>query len=144
MKKKVTRRDFIEKAAKLAGVVALSTFGDWCFLANKASAGLPGISVGDSKEIIELSKLKEHQAVNFMYKKLQGILIYYNDEVRAFENICTHRKGPTVLKGDKIVCRWHGATFDPLTGEALSKPAPEGSKLKAIPVEIKEGKIVII
>jgi nitrite reductase/ring-hydroxylating ferredoxin subunit len=70
-------------------------------------------------------------------------LLYNDGEIKAFENICTHKGGPSKLKQDKLVCQWHGAIFEPLTGEALKGPAPKGSKLPAIELEEREGSIYV-
>jgi nitrite reductase (NADH) small subunit len=42
--------------------------------------------------------------------------------ISAMDNVCLHRGGPLgqgTIEGDKLVCPWHGWTFDPRTGEAV-------------------------
>jgi len=44
----------------------------------------------------------------------------------AIENECTHEGGPLgqgLLRGDRVLCPWHGAEFDVTTGAVLSPPA---------------------
>src|SRR5256885_6588783 len=44
-----------------------------------------------------------------------------NGTISAMDNVCLHRGGPLgqgVIEGDKIVCPWHGWSFDPVTGAA--------------------------
>jgi nitrite reductase (NADH) small subunit len=45
-------------------------------------------------------------------------------EICAMDNVCPHWGGPLGrgrIKGGKIVCPWHGWTFDPKTGETPRK-----------------------
>ena len=70
-------------------------------------------------------------------------MVYNNGNFKAFENICTHKKGPSRLKGGKLVCQWHGAQFDPLTGKAIKGPAPAGSKLNEIKIKNVKGKLFV-
>ena len=47
----------------------------------------------------------------------------------AIDETCTHKGGPLShgeVKGNKVTCPWHGATFDVMTGEAVGPPAPIG------------------
>jgi len=42
-------------------------------------------------------------------------------KVSAMDNVCLHRGGPLgqgVVEADKIICPWHGWTFDRQTGAA--------------------------
>jgi nitrite reductase (NADH) small subunit len=44
-----------------------------------------------------------------------------NGQISAMDNVCLHRGGPLgqgLLVGNKIVCPWHGWTFDTQTGAA--------------------------
>ena len=47
----------------------------------------------------------------------------------AIDDTCTHKGGPLSageVKGGKVTCPWHGATFDLITGEVVGPPAPVG------------------
>ena len=76
----------------------------------------------------------------------EGILLNLGGKFKAFVNSCPHMAGPVELErceGDACVlkCQWHGATFDPETGKALTAPAPEGSGLRELNVIIEDDKI---
>ncbi|MDO8500095.1 MAG: Rieske (2Fe-2S) protein [bacterium] len=76
----------------------------------------------------------------------EGILVNIGGKLKAYVNSCPHMNGPTELEqcGDGacvLKCKWHGATFEPETGKALSAPAPEGSALRGLDVIIEDNKI---
>lgn len=145
MSKKITRKEFLEKSVKtviaVAGITACGRL-----LSGEAwgASDADEIKVGADKFLISVEDLKKKHAVTFMYNGKKSILLCLKEEIRAFENICTHKGGPNKLAGNKLLCQWHGATFDPLTGQATKPPAPKGSKLTAIKLEAKDGKIFLV
>lgn len=56
-------------------------------------------------------------------------------EVVAFADACLHLGGPLEFKDGRFVCSWHGACFD-ARGARESGPAPAGSRLMRVPVEV--------
>ncbi len=61
----------------------------------------------------------------------------------AMDNVCVHRGGPLaegVVDGNKIVCPWHGWTFDVSTGACVNVP---GARVAVYPMKI-EGDDVLI
>ena len=144
MNNTISRREFLEKSAKtVLSLAAITACGDLFSLKALAKVNIDEVKVGADNLILKVQDLKEREAVNFKYNGKKAILLYNNGEIKAFQNICTHEGGPTKLVGKKLVCQWHGANFDPLTGAALKRPAPVGSHLTSIPLTIKEGKIYI-
>jgi nitrite reductase/ring-hydroxylating ferredoxin subunit len=144
MENKMTRRDFIKTSGKtVLTALALTACADLFKLGHAAETPLKEITVRDDNFIITADELKNAQAVNFIYKGKKSILLYNDGQIRAFENICTHKGGPTALKDNALVCEWHGAAFNPLTGEALKKPAPDGSTLPAVAIKELDGKIFV-
>ena len=76
----------------------------------------------------------------------EGILLNLAGKFKAFVNSCTHKEGPVRLEQCEddaciLKCQWHGATFDPETGRALSAPAPEGSGLRELNIIVEDDKI---
>lgn len=56
----------------------------------------------------------------------------------AIDDACSHAGGSLAegpVAGSVVTCPWHGATFDILTGAALSDPAYEGVKAYGVKVE---------
>lgn len=145
MSERISRKDFLVKGAQAAFVVSgLTACGKLlsgeAFAASKAA----GITVGEDGFLLSVEDLQKQGAVSFQNNGKKAILLYNDGEIRAFQNVCTHRGGWTKLVGKKLVCQWHGAVFDPLTGKAIKPPAPKGSQLKAISVGIKDGKIFLV
>lgn len=145
MREPISRKEFLKRSAlaalSVAGITACGkVLSGPAFAENAADE----ISVGSDKMLLSVEDLKTRGAVNFMYNGKKSILLYNNGEIRAFENICTHKGGPTKASGDKLVCQWHGAVFDPLTGESQKSPAPKGSRLTAIKLDIKDGRVFLL
>ena len=69
----------------------------------------------------------------------------FQGEVRAVLSRCPHMGGPVSLAPDapELVCAWHEASFDPLTGNRRDGQAPPGSCLETLPVEIVDGEVWI-
>jgi len=142
--KKLTRREFLELGVQTAvTMVTLTACGKVFAMGKVLNKKIEEITVGEDNFIITLEELRQYQAVNFILKGKKSILIYNSGQVKAFENICTHKGGPTSLKEGSLVCQWHGEVFDPLTGEALRGPAPKGSKLTPISLEEHDGKMYV-
>ena len=60
-----------------------------------------------------------------------------------FTDNCPHLDLPIcngTVTDERIVCPWHGASFDPKTGNALSLPA--ASDLQAVPFEVRNGELM--
>ncbi|MBU2102600.1 MAG: Rieske (2Fe-2S) protein [Candidatus Omnitrophota bacterium] len=144
MDKKISRREFLKKGTQIvAGAVALSACGDLFSMDLFTKRNINEVAAGDDNFVVYLSVLEKDKAVNFMYKEKKAIVLYNGGDVKAFENICTHKGGLTKLVSDKLVCQWHGALFDPVTGIALKGPAPSGSRLPSIPVRVRDEKIYV-
>lgn len=65
------------------------------------------------------------------------------DGLAAMDNVCVHRGGPLgqgVVDGNKIICPWHGWTFDLNTGAATHDPH---ARVRTFPVKV-EGEQVLI
>jgi nitrite reductase (NADH) small subunit len=61
----------------------------------------------------------------------------------AIDNVCVHRGGPLaqgVVDGNKIICPWHGWTFDANTGACTHNPS---ARVAVYPIRI-EGDDVLI
>jgi nitrite reductase (NADH) small subunit len=64
-------------------------------------------------------------------------------KITAMDNVCFHRGGPLgqgVIDEGKLVCPWHGWTFDPITGEALHNRA---AKVAIYPIKVENGDVLI-
>jgi nitrite reductase (NADH) small subunit len=66
-----------------------------------------------------------------------------NGRVTAMNNACLHRGGPLgqgVIEGGKVVCPWHGWTWDPVTGQAGHNPA---ATVAVYPLKIENGEVLV-
>jgi nitrite reductase/ring-hydroxylating ferredoxin subunit len=70
-----------------------------------------------------------------------AVLINANGMFRAYINTCDHEGGPVVLDEGTLVCQWHEAQFDPVTGALQQGPAT--GPLSAIPVTLKDGGVYL-
>ena len=60
------------------------------------------------------------------------------ERIRAAANVCLHFGGPLDCDG-KLVCQWHGASFDMASGDRLEGPAPKGSRLMFLSTRVEDG-----
>jgi nitrite reductase/ring-hydroxylating ferredoxin subunit len=75
----------------------------------------------------------------------KGILINKGGKLRAYVNRCTHMGGPvSMCREGTLRCAWHGADFDPETGEAIQGQAPAGTFLKTVELVEENGMILAI
>jgi len=64
---------------------------------------------------------------------------------RMYVDLCPHLDLPLsggTVRGDRLICKWHGASFDTDTGEALTLPAT--CPLTSVQVKQDEGKLYAI
>lgn len=82
-------------------------------------------------------------------EEIEFFALRQGGSVRGFVNECPHQGLPlnggedSCLNGDggRILCGVHGATFDLVTGQALSGPAlPDGCLMK-VPLTIVDGEV---
>lgn len=143
MDKKMSRGDFLKIGLSVSlGAIAITACGDILAMGEK-KLEIGDIAVGEDNFVITKADLEENKYVNFTFKGKQCILLYNDGQIKAYENICTHKGGKTELQGKQLVCLWHGAIFDPLTGKALKGPAPLDSKLPEVVFREQDGKIYV-
>lgn len=76
----------------------------------------------------------------------KGLVIRWNDELKAYRNLCPHWSTPLDEDGDRLfdhgsralICQTHGALFEPASGQCISGPC-FGEALKELRVERAEG-----
>ncbi len=131
---KMSRRAFFKKSAVIGlGITGLNIINA-CSNANAVNL--------KSKKITAVNKIKNNQIFAFEYQGQKGFLIKYQDKFYAYENKCVHRGGPIEnVSGDKMVCSWHGAKYNPQTGEHLSGPG--NGTLNKIDITVKDGAVWI-
>jgi nitrite reductase/ring-hydroxylating ferredoxin subunit len=52
--------------------------------------------------------------------------------------------GPLERVDDEFACQWHAARFDVATGNRVVGPAPRGSRLMALPVDVVDGVVTYV
>jgi nitrite reductase/ring-hydroxylating ferredoxin subunit len=88
--------------------------------------------------IASVDELKAHPTKKFRLvidqgygpKPAEALLVRFGDEVHAFLNVCPHVGTPLDwmpneffdAEGRRLLCRTHGALFDPLNGVCLGGP----------------------
>ena len=72
-------------------------------------------------------------------------LVNRDGELLAIHDVCTHQAFPLsageLLPDGTVECSWHGATFDPCTGEACRGPACDAVRTYA--VMVRNGDILV-
>ena len=98
--------------------------------------------------VLDIGSLKQGETRVFgyptAYGEIQGFVIRHNGALRAYENKCRHWPIPLDYgdgdfywpSADRIVCKTHGAMYDPETGECDSGPCA-GERLTSFPLELQ-------
>ena len=81
---------------------------------------------------------------------LQGFVVHFNGELRAYVNSCPHARLPLNFKPNEffspfaplLQCTVHGALFEPLTGECVAGPCA-GKHLRRLIVEVLDGHVYL-
>ena len=84
------------------------------------------------------------------YGDMQGFVIRHEGKLRAYENKCRHWPIPLdygdadfyFASIDRIVCKTHGAMYDPATGECDAGPCA-GQYLTSFPLELRGSDAVV-
>lgn len=104
------------------------------------------------KEIAKVSELAEGASLKFDFEreglKREGFVIRHEGTIVAYENLCRHIPLSIdyadnrffTADGKHLICRTHGAIYEPLTGLCVRGPC-EGSSLISLPIQIMEGTI---
>lgn len=77
-----------------------------------------------------------------------GFVVRKDGQVAGWVDRCPHAGFPIAMEldrylsdnGELILCGWHGAVFEPLSGACLGGPCA-GGKLTPWPVEVRDGMI---
>ena len=115
----------------------------------KAVEARPGLRVARVEE------LQATRTAKFAYRDQDGIpregfAALVGEQVVVYQNVCRHLP-VSIDYGDNeffsadgamIVCRTHGAEYEPLGGLCVRGPC-EGARLLAIPFEVRGGEIWI-
>ena len=66
------------------------------------------------------------------------------ERIRAAANVCLHFGGPLECREGKLVCPWHGASYDMASGDRLDGPAPKGSRLMFLSTVVEDGALYYV
>ena len=100
-----------------------------------------------------LEQIADGAARNFVLQlragRFHGFVVRRGERVFGYVDRCPHMGLPLAqaldayLTADRslIACSWHGALFDPETGECRGGPCP-GQSLTPWPVQVEDGSIV--
>ncbi len=91
-----------------------------------------------------LQKLRSRRIQCISIDGKEIVLIYHRQNFYALDDVCPHKSARLctgALKGDEIVCPWHGAEFNITTGKSFSPFASKG--VKSWPVSIRDQAVFI-
>jgi nitrite reductase/ring-hydroxylating ferredoxin subunit len=102
-----------------------------------------------------LEELRRARTIKFKYAddgiEREGFLVYFHDQVSAYENSCRHI--PITLDygdnrfftrdGKHLVCQTHGATYEPLTGFCVAGPCA-GATLKKLLIAVENNSVFLL
>ncbi len=77
-------------------------------------------------KVATFSELKNDKPLEVNVGETPVVLISHNDLIYALSSTCVHAGGPLAegeVKGDRIVCPWHGSQFRISNGQVVRGPA---------------------
>lgn len=91
---------------------------------------------------------KQRNPIKFSAGKSGGFVVLWKGEFLGYENVCRHVALPLDYgdgeffspDGQFLLCRNHGALYDPATGLCVSGPC-QGAGLRRIPVLVEGGEV---
>ena len=95
-------------------------------------------------KIGDLEELRSRNVQCISVDQRQFVLIYYHQTFYALDNACPHKFASLCsgnLRGDQLVCPWHGAEFNIASGKSFSPLAPKGTN--SYPVIIRNQSVFI-
>lgn len=99
--------------------------------------------------IADVSDIASHGGLGLEFGHFRMLVQRFEDQIVAFENRCPHAGTPldlfedrfTDIRGEKLLCRTHGALFDPVGGRCIKGPC-KGKYLRRIAIKIENGHII--
>jgi nitrite reductase (NADH) small subunit len=85
----------------------------------------------------------EGEAKEFEFDGKMICVAHTGEGLSAIDNVCLHRGGPLgqgVLDGNKIVCPWHGWTFDVNTGACMHDT---NARIRVYPLKVEGDEVFI-
>lgn len=100
--------------------------------------------MGDLIDVAAVGEIAPGEAKLVEAEGREIALFNCDGEYYAIDNDCTHIGGPLCdgeIRGDTVVCPWHGSEFNIKTGEVLGPPADEN--VNSYKVRVEGGRILI-
>lgn len=96
-------------------------------------------------EVTSTTAVPENEARGFTVAGREIVLCRVEDEIYAFQGMCTHEDLP--LDGGEVedgvlTCEWHGARFDACSGAAKGLPATQALQAYATRVDA-DGRVFV-
>jgi nitrite reductase/ring-hydroxylating ferredoxin subunit len=94
--------------------------------------------------VARLDELQEGQPVLVEVDGKKVALARAGAELFACDDTCTHQGGPLSggrLMGNRLVCPWHGWSFDARTGSCLFPR--RGGAVRTYPVRVENGDVYV-
>jgi nitrite reductase/ring-hydroxylating ferredoxin subunit len=94
--------------------------------------------------VVPVGQIEERCFSAFEVNGTDFVICRFRDEYFALENLCSHalaRFNEGKLRGHRIMCPLHGATFDIRTGACTGAPATR--PIRTFPLRIKDGQIEV-
>ena len=94
--------------------------------------------------VVEAEKIPEKSFCTFEINGMDIVICRFQDEYFAVENRCTHANSTFDggrMRGCRIMCPLHGATFDIRDGSTSGRPAK--FPLNTYPCRVKDGMVEV-
>jgi nitrite reductase/ring-hydroxylating ferredoxin subunit len=94
--------------------------------------------------LCKLADIPESGAAKIDFFGREALVYKAAGRPMAVVNVCTHLGGPLELKDGHLVCGWHGARFDPVSGAMISGPVGTCPHALVLPTQVVDGALTYV
>ena len=99
--------------------------------------------MGSFVHVADLSDIPPGTAKVIAVQNVEVALFNLEGSIYAIDNMCQHAGGPLgegKIKGDDVICPWHGYRYHIKTGQYIKNPV---MSVACYPVKVENGKISV-
>lgn len=91
-----------------------------------------------------LDELSEGETTRVDFFGREVLLTRIDGHSRAIMNVCMHLGGPLEQDGERLICAWHNAAWNPSDGRKIEGPGRADARLMLLPIKVIDGVVTYV